>query len=54
LKKQSDEYHLAELKEKTITDLAKIAKDHNIPARAGMRKQELIFQILRAPPKRAV
>src|SRR2546429_496242 len=39
---------LAELKEKNITDLAKIAKDLNIPGASGMRKQELIFQILRA------
>ena len=39
---------LAELKEKNITDLAKIAKDLNIPGASGMRKQELIFEILRA------
>src|SRR6266850_1173856 len=39
---------LAELKEKNITDLAKIAKDLNIPGASGMRKQELIFQILHA------
>jgi transcription termination factor Rho len=39
---------LAELKEKNITDLAKIAKELNIPGSSGMRKQELIFQILRA------
>src|SRR6266568_4506531 len=39
---------LAELKEKNITDLAKIAKELNIPGASGMRKQELIFQILRA------
>src|SRR5438477_9937986 len=39
---------LAELKEKNITDLAKIAKDLNIPGASGMRKQELISQILRA------
>src|SRR5271166_6099103 len=39
---------LAELKEKNITDLAKIAKELNIPVASGMRKQELIFQILRA------
>src|ERR1700741_2560133 len=37
---------LAELKEKNITDLAKIAKDLNIPGASGMRKQELILQIL--------
>ena len=39
---------LAELKERNITDLAKIAKDLAIPGAGGMRKQELIFQILRA------
>src|SRR6266568_1059546 len=39
---------LAELKEKNITDLAKIAKEVNIPGASGMRKQELIFQLLRA------
>ncbi len=39
---------LAELKERNITDLAKIAKELNIPGASGMRKQELIFQILRA------
>src|SRR6202040_210887 len=39
---------LAELKEKNITDLAKIAKDLAILGESGMRKQELIFQILRA------
>src|SRR5260370_42326402 len=39
---------LAELKEKNITDLAKIAKELNIPGASGMRKQELNFQILRA------
>jgi transcription termination factor Rho len=39
---------LAELKERNISDLAKIAKELNIPGASGMRKQELIFQILRA------
>jgi transcription termination factor Rho len=39
---------LAELKEKNITDLAKMAKELNIPGASGLRKQELIFQILRA------
>ena len=39
---------LAELKEKNITDLAKIAKELNIPGASGMRKQDLIFKILQA------
>src|SRR6266480_3462941 len=44
---------LAELKEKNITDLAKIAKEHNIPGASGLRKQELIFQILRAQTEKS-
>src|SRR5271154_3112883 len=53
IKKQVEEGNemsisLAELKERNITDLAKIAKELNIPGASGMRKQELIFQILRA------
>src|SRR3979490_11711 len=44
---------LAELKEKNISDLAKIAKEHNIPGASGMRKQELIFQILRAQTEKS-
>src|SRR4029077_12240627 len=43
---------LAELKEKNITDLAKIAKDLAIPGASGMRKQELICQSLRAQTER--
>jgi transcription termination factor Rho len=46
--KNSMSISLAELKDKNITDLAKIAKELNIPGASGMRKQELIFQILRA------
>jgi transcription termination factor Rho len=46
--KNSMTVSLAELKDKNITDLAKIAKELNIPGSSGMRKQELIFQILRA------
>ena len=44
---------LAELKEKNITDLAKNAKELNIPGASGMRKQELIFQILRAQTEKS-
>ncbi len=39
---------LAELKDKNITDLAKIAKELNIPGRFGHAQAGLIFQILRA------
>jgi transcription termination factor Rho len=39
---------LATLKELSITALTKIAKDLDVPGASGMRKQELIFEILRA------
>ncbi|MFP4476942.1 MAG: transcription termination factor Rho [Desulfatibacillaceae bacterium] len=40
--------NLASLKDKRISELARIAKDFNIEGAAGMRKQELIFAILQA------
>nr|MCU0256762.1 Rho termination factor N-terminal domain-containing protein [Vicinamibacterales bacterium] len=39
---------LAALKELSIAELTKIAKDLEVPGATGMRKQELIFEILRA------
>ena len=36
------------LKEMGVTDLTRIAKDLDVPGATGMRKQELIFEILRA------
>src|ERR1700736_136635 len=39
---------IAELKEKNITELTKVARILELPGASGMRKQELIFQILRA------
>jgi transcription termination factor Rho len=39
---------LAELKEMGITKLAQVAKSLEIPGAAAMKKQELVFQILRA------
>src|SRR5712672_1060765 len=44
---------LAELKEKNITDLAKIAKELNVPGASGMRKQELIFKILQTQAEKS-
>src|SRR5213075_2860384 len=44
---------LAELKEKNITDLAKIAKELNVPGASGMRKQELIFKVLQAQTEKS-
>ena len=38
---------LATLKEMSIGELTKIAKSLDVPGATGMRKQELIFQILR-------
>jgi transcription termination factor Rho len=39
---------IAELKEKNITELTKIARTHDLPGASGMRKQDLIFKILQA------
>ena len=39
---------LAALKDMSVGDLTKIAKDLEVPGATGMRKQELIFEILRA------
>lgn len=39
---------ISELKERTIDDLTKVAKDLNVEGAAGLRKQDLIFAILQA------
>ena len=39
---------LATLKEMSVTELTRIAKQLEVPGATGMRKQELIFEILRA------
>jgi len=39
---------ISELKEKTIDDLAKVAKELNVEGASGLRKQDLIFAILQA------
>src|SRR5690348_16796430 len=39
---------IAELKEKSITELAKVARTLELPGASGMRKQDLIFKILQA------
>ncbi|MGA9535470.1 MAG: transcription termination factor Rho [Desulfobacterales bacterium] len=38
--------NIAELKEKKISELARMAKEFNIEGAAGMRKQELMFSLL--------
>jgi transcription termination factor Rho len=39
---------LSALKDMSVTELTKIAKDLELPGAGGLRKQELIFEILRA------
>ncbi|HAM50720.1 MAG TPA: transcription termination factor Rho [Nitrospiraceae bacterium] len=39
---------ISELKEKTIDDLTKVAKELNVEGASGLRKQDLIFAILQA------
>ena len=39
---------IAELKEKNITELTKIARTMELPGSSGLRKQDLIFKILQA------
>jgi len=36
---------IAELKEKNITELTKIARTLELPGASGLRKQDLIFKI---------
>ncbi|MEF3303246.1 transcription termination factor Rho [Paenibacillus sp. GYB003] len=40
--------HLAQLEQMKLTDLYKLAKEHQIPSYGQMKKKELIFAILRA------
>ena len=40
--------NIADLKGKSISELLKIGRELDIPGASGMRKQDLIFQILRA------
>ena len=39
---------IAELKEKNITELTRIARTLDLPGASGLRKQDLIFKILQA------
>ena len=38
---------LSTLKDMSVTELTKVAKQLDVPGSSGMRKQELIFEILR-------
>src|SRR5687768_13802622 len=40
--------NISEMKEMSIQKLTQVAKDLNVPGASGMRKQDLIFQILKA------
>ncbi|MFH1690684.1 MAG: transcription termination factor Rho [Candidatus Eisenbacteria bacterium] len=46
--RRSDGLNIGELKDMSIQRLTQIAKDLNVAGATGMRKQELIFQILKA------
>jgi transcription termination factor Rho len=48
LKNTGDGMNIIELKEKTIDELTKTAKDLNVEGARGLRKQDLIFAILQA------
>ena len=43
---------LSTLKDMGVTELTKIAKQLDVPGSSGMRKQELIFEILRSRAER--
>ena len=47
-RRPGESLHIGELKEMNIQKLTQVAKDLNVAGATGMRKQELIFQILRA------
>ncbi|MGH9510174.1 MAG: Rho termination factor N-terminal domain-containing protein, partial [Terriglobales bacterium] len=40
--------NISDLKEKSISELVRIAKELNVVGASGMRKQDLIFKILQA------
>jgi transcription termination factor Rho len=46
--RENGHLNILELKEMNISALTQVAKDLNVPGYTGMRKQELIFEILRA------
>src|SRR5512135_1752258 len=46
--RENGHLNIRDLKEMNIAALTQVAKDLNVPGYTGMRKQELIFQILKA------
>jgi transcription termination factor Rho len=53
IKENGEPLNIQELKELNIQALNQIAKELDIPGATGMRKQELIFQILKAQTERS-
>ena len=53
VKENGEPLNIQELKELNIQALSQIAKDLDIPGSTGLRKQELIFQILKAQTERS-
>jgi transcription termination factor Rho len=51
--KDNGHLNIRDLKEMNIAALTHVAKDLNVPGYAGMRKQELIFQILKAQTEKS-
>src|SRR4030095_903353 len=46
--RENGHLNILDLKEMNISALTQVAKDLNVPGYTGLRKQELIFQILKA------
>ena len=51
--RREDTLNIGDLKEMSISTLTQIAKDLNVAGSTGMRKQELIFQILKAQTEKS-
>jgi len=51
--KKKESLNIGALKDMSISRLTQVAKDFNVTGAAGMRKQELIFQILKAQTEKS-
>ena len=52
-KRGGNTLNISELKEMSISKLSQVAKDLNVAGASGMRKQDLIFQILKAQTEKS-
>ena len=52
-RRSKDTLNISELKEMSIAALTQVAKDLNVAGATGMRKQDLIFQILKAQTEKS-